>query len=46
MRNIFSEFALAAQGDMGDNEQKARAMVQEADKKLASKPGFLSGIFG
>ena len=41
-----SEIALTAQGRMGDNEQKARAMVQDAEKKLASKPGFLSGIFG
>ena len=42
----FQKIALTAQGRMGDNEQKARAMVQDAEKKLASKPGFLSGIFG
>ena len=42
----FSENCLDSSGKMGDNEQKARAMVQDAEKKLASKPGFLSGIFG
>ena len=42
----FSENCLDSSGKMGDNEEKARAMVQDAEKKLASKPGFLSGIFG
>jgi len=31
---------------MGDNEQKAKALVADADKKLSSKPGFLGGLFG
>jgi len=31
---------------MADNEAKARALVADATKKLSSKPGFLSGLFG
>lgn len=31
---------------MSDNEQKARAMVADAEKKLSSKPGMFSGLFG
>jgi len=31
---------------MADNEQKARAMVADAEKKLSSKPGMFSGLFG
>jgi len=31
---------------MADNEQKANAMVADAEKKLSSKPGFLGGLFG
>lgn len=31
---------------MGDNEQKAMQLVEEADKKLGSKAGFLGALFG
>lgn len=31
---------------MGDNEQKAKVLVADAEKKLSSKPGFLGGLFG
>jgi len=31
---------------MGDNEQKAMALVAEAEKKLSGGKGFLSGLFG
>jgi hypothetical protein len=31
---------------MGDNEQKANALVAEAEKKLGGGKGFLSGLFG
>merc|ERR1711874_576262 len=31
---------------MGDNEQKAIALVQEAEKKLNSSKSFLGGLFG
>jgi len=31
---------------MGDNEQKAIALVAEAEKKLSGGKGFLSGLFG
>eukprot|EP00093_Oithona_nana_P001645 01645.XXX_5544_7501_1 [CDS] Oithona nana genome sequencing. len=31
---------------MGDNEQKAVALVQEAEKKLNSSKSFLGGLFG
>lgn len=31
---------------MGDNEQKADALCQEAEKKLTGSKGFLSGLFG
>jgi len=31
---------------MSDNDSKARALVADAEKKLSSKPGFLSGMFG
>jgi len=32
--------------NMGDNEQKALALVAEAEKKLSGGKGFLSGLFG
>jgi len=31
---------------MGENEQKALQLVEEADKKLGAKSGFLSALFG
>jgi len=31
---------------MSDNEQKALQLVEEADKKLGAKSGFLSALFG
>jgi len=31
---------------MGDNEQKALQLVEEAEKKLGAKSGFLSSLFG
>jgi len=31
---------------MSDNEQKALQLVEEAEKKLAAKSGFLSALFG
>jgi len=31
---------------MGDNEQKALQLVEEAEKKLGAKAGFLSALFG
>jgi alpha-soluble NSF attachment protein len=31
---------------MGDNEQKANALVAEAEKKLSGGKGFLAGFFG
>ena len=31
---------------MSDNEQKAQALVQEAEKKLNSSKGFLGNLFG
>jgi len=31
---------------MGDNEQKANALVAEAEKKLTGGKGFLGGLFG
>ena len=31
---------------MSDNEAKALALVAEAEKKLGSSKGFLSGLFG
>ena len=31
---------------MGDNEQKANALIQEAEKKLNSSKSFLGGLFG
>ena len=31
---------------MGDNEQKALQLVEEAEKKLGSKAGFFGALFG
>ena len=31
---------------MSDNEQKAQALCQEAEKKLNSSKGFLGNLFG
>ena len=31
---------------MAENEQKADALCQEAEKKLTGSKGFLSGLFG
>ena len=39
-------FQTAQSTAMADNEQKARAMVADAEKKLSSKPGMFSGLFG
>lgn len=31
---------------MGDNEQKAMALMAEAEKKLTGNKGFLGSLFG
>jgi hypothetical protein len=31
---------------MGDSEQKANALIAEAEKKLTSSKGFLGSLFG
>lgn len=31
---------------MGDNEQKAQALIAEAQKKLTSSKGFFGSLFG
>ena len=43
---LLFRFQTAQSTAMADNEQKARAMVADAEKKLSSKPGMFSGLFG
>lgn len=31
---------------MGDNEQKAMALMADAEKKLSQQRGFFAGLFG
>jgi hypothetical protein len=42
----FNNFITSSNIIMGDNEQKANALVQEAEKKLNSSKSFLGGLFG